>query len=338
MVAVPFPRTRWHRLLGGLLEALLAPVDISVETEVRVLAEPPRADILLLRRGAGKAGEAQRERLADGLRDTAASHLLLELKYREGIGEEAFVQLLGYDHFYRRHRGLKRSAVASFLVSSRTPQSDLLARPGYRVGNAPGVYATDCPLAAPIRVILLNELAPLPHNAPLKCFASRREEQRRSFEVLRGSRLLKGSLTLERLVYGLWRLMMKTVPEIDELTPEYVMQVGAEWIDALLDAVPPEELRKHLTVEERLAGLTEEEIRRYLKSMGKSHQPNFPGAEAPPRHRVLAALPPLDTNLRPAVPATVHFASERRPGWKRWEIGQAFGQRQAPLESLRLSL
>jgi hypothetical protein len=168
----------------------------------------------------------------------------------------------------------------------------------YRVGSAPGVYATDYPLAAPIRVILLNELAPLPHNAPLKCFASRREEQRKSFEVLRGSRLLKGSLRLERLVYGLWRLMMKTVPEIDELTPEYVMQVGAEWIDALLDAVPPEELRKHLTVEERLAGLepkerlaglapkerlagldpkerlaglTEEEIRRYLKSMRKSH-------------------------------------------------------------------
>jgi hypothetical protein len=64
MAAAPFPRTRWHRLLGGLLEALLAPVDISVETEVRVLADPPRADILLLRREGARARQARRECMA----------------------------------------------------------------------------------------------------------------------------------------------------------------------------------------------------------------------------------------------------------------------------------
>jgi hypothetical protein len=58
MAAAPFPRTRRHRLLGGLLEALLAPVDISVETEVRVLAEPPRADICCC--GGKEHGHAKR--------------------------------------------------------------------------------------------------------------------------------------------------------------------------------------------------------------------------------------------------------------------------------------
>ena len=288
-MALPFPRTRWHRLLGRLLEELFSPVGINVETEVRVLADPPRADILLLRRKGKQWNESQRERLADGLRDTGASHLLLEFKYRESIGNNAFVQLLSYDHHYCRHRRLKRSAVASFLLSARTPKDDLLSPMGYRLGASPGVYETEHPLLAPIRVILLNELAPLPHNAPLKCFAGRRKEQRKSFEVLRNSRLLASSLELERIIYGLWRLMMKNAPEIDELTPEYVMQVGQEWIDAVLDTVPRDELLKHLTLEERLtgldpeerlagldpeerlAGLDEEQIRRYLERLRKAH-------------------------------------------------------------------
>jgi hypothetical protein len=208
------------------------------------------------------------------------THLFLEFKYREGIDPSAFVQLLSYDHYYHRHRHLSRTAVASFLLAARTPQGDLLARMGYRLGASPGVYETEHPLLAPARVILLNELAPLPHNAPLKCFASRTAEQRKAFEVLRHSRLSKSSLALERIIYGLWRLMMKNAPEIDELTPEYVMQVGQEWIDAVLDAVPQEELikhvqteelMKHVTVDERLAGLSEGEIRQYLERLRKTH-------------------------------------------------------------------
>ncbi len=59
-----FPRTQWHRLLGRLLEALLSPVGISVETEVTVLADPPRADILLFvgkeNNGAKRSGNVWR--------------------------------------------------------------------------------------------------------------------------------------------------------------------------------------------------------------------------------------------------------------------------------------
>jgi hypothetical protein len=120
-VAFPFPRTRWHRLLGKLLETLLTPVGIGVDTEVRVLADPPRADILLLRRRGKQWSTAQRERLADGLRDSGASHLLLEFKYREGIDDSVFVQLQSCDHFYRRHRRLARAAVASFLYPATRP-------------------------------------------------------------------------------------------------------------------------------------------------------------------------------------------------------------------------
>jgi hypothetical protein len=46
----PKSKTRWHRLLGRLLEELLAPLGISVFTEFPLMSEPPKTDILLLRK------------------------------------------------------------------------------------------------------------------------------------------------------------------------------------------------------------------------------------------------------------------------------------------------
>lgn len=43
-------KTQWHRLLGKHLELLLTPVGITVQTEPQVMSEPPKVDILLLRR------------------------------------------------------------------------------------------------------------------------------------------------------------------------------------------------------------------------------------------------------------------------------------------------
>ena len=44
------PKTRWQRLLGKMSEELLTPVGIEVYPEFPVMAGPPEADILLLRR------------------------------------------------------------------------------------------------------------------------------------------------------------------------------------------------------------------------------------------------------------------------------------------------
>lgn len=43
-------KTLWHRLLGKWLELLLTRVDIAVYTEPQIMSEPPKVDILLLRR------------------------------------------------------------------------------------------------------------------------------------------------------------------------------------------------------------------------------------------------------------------------------------------------
>ena len=134
------PLIHWHRLLGALLDAVLSPVGISVETDIAVTAEPPRADLLLLRRQPPRWNDAQRQRLADGLRDTDAGHLLIEFKYTEGLSENTFVQLLSYDYFYRCHRRLSRDDVACFLISATTPRRDLLTRLGFHPTDRAGVY------------------------------------------------------------------------------------------------------------------------------------------------------------------------------------------------------
>ncbi|MFO1431055.1 MAG: hypothetical protein U1F76_13070 [Candidatus Competibacteraceae bacterium] len=64
---------------------------------------------------------------------------------------------------------------------------------------------------------------------------------------------------------------MKNAPEPQEITPEYVMQLGQELIDAVFQATPAEEAMKHYTAQERLAGLTPDQIRRYLEQLEKSN-------------------------------------------------------------------
>ena len=73
---------------------------------------------------------------------------------------------------------------------------------------------------------------------------------------------------------------MKNAPEIQEITPEYVMQLGQELIDAVLEATPADKVMQHFTAEERLAGLapqerlaglTPDQIRRYLEQLEKSN-------------------------------------------------------------------
>lgn len=63
-------------ILGRLLKFLLAPVGITVLTDVKVMSKPPEADILLLKLKSPKWTKEQRERLPDGIRDSTAHHIL----------------------------------------------------------------------------------------------------------------------------------------------------------------------------------------------------------------------------------------------------------------------
>ncbi len=251
-------KTRWHRLLGSVFEQVLTPVGIAVYTDVPVMSDPPEADILLLRRTTRTWTKAQPARLPDGIRHTHASHILIEFKYSESINEDAFLQILCYDTFYKRAKHLDAATVQSFLVSSQTPQADTLTEWGYVETEQKGVYHTQDKVFGRIILLLLNPLADEPHNAFLKCFASRPAEKRKAFTTLVGSWV--GILTdkLGDLIAGLqkcWHSLIGEELMKQALTPEKVMEIGAKWLKAQLAQLPAEERLKGLKPAERLKGL-----------------------------------------------------------------------------------
>ena len=112
-----FKRTRWHRILGTALKEWLTPVGITVHTEVPVMTDPPKLDILLLKNNHEVNIELQRERLASGLRDCKAGTLIIEFKYTESVNADTLALTGGYDAFYRRAHKLSRNEIHTFILS-----------------------------------------------------------------------------------------------------------------------------------------------------------------------------------------------------------------------------
>ena len=228
-------KTCWHCLLARALKELLGPLDIQVLTEVPVVPDPPKADIILLRREGVTWTKEQSDCLADGLRDTDAEVLLVEFKYTESMTDDAFGKLFVYDFLYRESEGLKRSQLQSFLVSAKTPGTDILARYGFEPTGRNGVYTSEMPIVGTMQVILLNELDDQPHNAVLKCFSSRQKEKVKAFGTMHRHVLpSRTSGKLAWVTFGLSRIMMeKTLydPEVMGWTPDDIVKLGKEWIE-----------------------------------------------------------------------------------------------------------
>ena len=261
------PKTRWHRLLGKLLEELLVPVGIKVFTDFSVMSEPPKTDVLLLRKENRRWTKAQQERLPDGVRDSRAKHILLEFKYTESVSENAFLQALCYDYLYRRTQALKRHEVQTFLVSSKTTRKATLEKYGYFQSDKKGVYQSAFPLLQFVPLISLNELSDELHNAYIKCFASRLKEKKWAFETLMHKGFSKFNIRFQWVIEGLIHYWFSTKGEAMEieLTPEKVMKMGKKWQELVLSGLKPEEVLSRFSAEDRLIGLKPEER---LKGLG----------------------------------------------------------------------
>jgi len=268
--------TMWHRILGKLLELLLTSWGITVHTDFKLMSEPPRSDILLLRRTGRIWTDEQRARLPDGVRDTMAHHILLEFKYTESLTHRAMAKILGYDVFYKESQNLSDKKVQSFILSAKTPQPAFLTRYGYQVSELPGVYWSDNVMLAPIGLLVLNELRHEPHNAFVKCFASRHHEKEVAFELLAGVSEARLSAFLWAFLAGLQRLVIKTeeVTMKKGITPDDVIEIGKGLeskllatlsVEKRLQGLRPEERLLGLKLEERLLGLKPEERLRGLR-------------------------------------------------------------------------
>jgi hypothetical protein len=282
-------KTFWHRLLARLLELILSPLDIEVQHDVSVMAEPPEADILLLKRKTGHWTEAQRAHLPDGIRDSEASHILIEFKYTESFNEAALGQATGYDIFYKRSKKLAANKLQTVLLSAKKPEAKTISSLGYQTTEYPGVYRAQYPLIRHVLLLSLNELSNEPHNLWIKCFASRKKVKKEAFKKLDELGFVSIANELQCFITGLMRLSFeKRNGEEDmnhEITPEIVTEMGKElgsiWlanltVDQVLERfdakelasrMKPEEVLPHFKPVDRLAGLEPEFIEDYLKQL-----------------------------------------------------------------------
>ena len=245
--------------------------------DVDLLGKPPKADILLLRREGEAWNAAQRARLPDGVRDSAAAHVLVEFKYTESVNETALAQAVAYDHFYRQGQRLSEEQALTVLLSARTPRKDRLEKWGYEEEQK-GVFCSHLPLLRRVRLLVLNRLPPQPHNAFVKLFASRKREREAAFAAL-DMPMVAESPDLHAYMVGL-QMALEVKGEVnmaEMLTPEKVMEIGEKVRQRILEMASPEERMKGLDLnkvnpklrqrilemaspEERLSGLDPNEI------------------------------------------------------------------------------
>jgi len=242
------PPTRWHHLFGGVLEEVLGPLDIIVQTDVDVSNDPPEMDVLLIQNTRSPTWTPRQTRyLPDGIRTSRASHIIIEFKYTESVNQDAVQALLGYEIFYRRTHHLKAEAVQGFLVSGRTPRASTRAVWGYTEQEAPGVYRSTNQLLANTPLIVLSELADEPHNVFFKLFARQRAERQAAFSRFDQHIWWEVSPKACWLVRGLadvW--MLKGGKDMRSITKEDLMQRGKELPRMILPLITEDEFEELL--------------------------------------------------------------------------------------------
>jgi hypothetical protein len=246
------------------------PLGITVLTEFELMAEPPKGDILILRRQQPAWTPAQRALLPDGVRDSRASDILLEFKYTESVNREVLCQALGYDTFYRRTQEVaNEAAVQTFVLSAKTPAPETLRQFEYQLAEQPGVYRSGNIFVREMPLLVLNELRPEPHNIFVKTFASRYLARKAVLNTLRAVGLQAFPQTVQAVFNFLWRQwqMKAETMELEEveISLEELIELGKEWQGLMLASLPAEEVLTHFKPEERLAGLEPEEVLTHFK-------------------------------------------------------------------------
>jgi len=266
---VKMAKTSWHLFFGSALYELLTNIGIEVNTEYKVIATPPIADVVLIRRVSKKWTSEQKERLPDGIRDVEATHIILEFKYTESFTTQAMIQSIGYDWNLKcsLKEKLFSKKVETFIILSKTPSIKTLDLFGYQPSKYKGVYKTNHEGWSLITVISLNDLSDKPHNAYIKIFASKKREKNKALMSLYSMGLNNLPYRLNNLYQGLiniWYGQIKEVQMNVEMTPENVMEIGKIWGDAflstlttddrlkLVEDIPVHERFKDISVHDRL--------------------------------------------------------------------------------------
>ncbi|MDM8517148.1 hypothetical protein QUF76_13185 [Desulfobacterales bacterium HSG16] len=290
---------RWHRWFGTVFEEVLTPLGLEVQTSHPVMIDPPEADVVIIRKKGMAWTPEQLEVLPDGVRDSKASHVIIEFKNTESITEESLFVIGGYRVFYKKHRKLKEHDVQAFIASSKTPSRKTLEKHGYRQSDKAGIYNSPNSMVNLLPLISLNDLADEPYNDLYRLFGSKKKEKSRALKRLikTGITRLPGNIAVF-IVRIAHHLLQIGGTEIMDLTTEDKSFLWRFYEEFILPGMSPEEIGKSsviknmlkkvsvkdlfkeipvknlqkVPVEDRLKGLTSEEIEEYLETLKKQEQ------------------------------------------------------------------
>ncbi len=260
--------TRWHELFGGLLEQVISPTGILVQTNVDVSSTPPEIDILLIQNVTTSRTwtTEQLAYLPDGIRESQARYILIEFKYTESISRRGAKALGGYEEFFLRSRSLAEKEVQSFFVSARQPQRRTRELLGYTQLLSPGVYNNTSFLLAHSRLIVLSELPATPHNAFFKLFAHQRKAKQAalvSFETHHQAKVTVEVEWMIRSLMDLWTITGET--PMRAITKEDLLKRGQELPRLLLPLITEAEFAEVLGNTPYIQRIREEGLERGLE-------------------------------------------------------------------------
>lgn len=249
-----------HRLFGLSWIDFFRGTAITVETEIDLSLKQQFLDLVIIRKGP----EPIPRPLPDGFEDLAAHNLVTFKSYQETLDGWTLCELVGHYVNYRKQSSpsmqelLPETDFRLLAVCARFPHN--LAQQVTLTAVREGVYETRL-VTMPARVIVVHQLPQGEHNAMLHLFSAREEQLRYGRDHYRPH-----SEETSTLLYQLFKVYSE-----DFTMPDKLQEFVRESLDNLLRNMPVEERLKGLSAEEVIQGLPPEvlqEIARRLKANG----------------------------------------------------------------------
>ena len=251
----------------------MAPLGVLVSTEHSIMTDSPRVDILIIKKKSGQWTPNQLKLIPDGIRESKAKYILLEFKYSQSLSDKTFQQALGYDYFFGETYHLYRNELQTFIISSKTPQAQILKDYGYRESKIQGVYKSDIRAFKHFPLLILNNLPLTYHNALIKAFASRKAQRDSAAKLLQDKQYLniinKG---VKNIIFYIFRYFFNKQKEditMKKMTEEEAEKM-ARFIDVfvntnlslgeILSLHKPEDVMSHFKPEDVMSHFKPEDV------------------------------------------------------------------------------
>lgn len=242
-----------HKLFGLSWLDFFEGTSFAVEMEKDLSIKQQRLDLVIVRQGK----EPLTRTPPDGFEDLATHNLVTFKSYQEPLDAEALQELIAHYVNYRKQVSpsfdapLPAADFRLYAVCVRVPENLMKECPLQRLRE--GVYELNA-VGLSIRIVVVHQLPQAQQNAMLQMFSVRQEQLRYGKEQWRPN-----SLQISTLLLKFWKAYRED-PDMHAKLQEFYR----ETIEELLNELPPEELRKHLTPAERVEGLSSEELLKAL--------------------------------------------------------------------------